>query len=673
MVRKKEEKIFFWFNCIVIALSIYRIFLSTRIPLSLYTNQVYDDQLLFDYAENILEGGWLGEYSVGTLVKGVSYSLFLAVCHLLCIPYTIGLGILNVGSAYIFVRAIKDLIRNRYIRRILYLLLIYSPVTLALLISQRAYRMAIIPSAVLLVFGCFIGLYLRRDQKISSLLPWVLGSGGSLAFFWNIREDSIWILPFVLVLTIITIGYYVAARKKQTKLALRIVLCILPLGILYASQTGLSALNQKYYGIYTVNDRNSTGFGDMMSCLYKIEDTECPDYVWVSNKTMEAAMDASPTLDSIREEIIQSITAWGAGEYIDMRGDLISWALREAAEDAGYYTDAVETNEFFEKAAAELQNAIDTGELKTDHLFRFSNVADGIPVKELPALILNTFQRMQTVAEYEGTGLSTDNYGSGDTYDIRRAEVLLGSLGNYQISEFEINGWIYARNASDDLTVELVDQNGEYLDTLDFYESPDVYQANPESEHAKVCRFDQILVIPRSINVFLKLILNGQVLGTFEATELPGNTVNAWVETDYRIDPNNDAGQYAVAIGNRIVKIFKTPASVVNILAVILFLLYTGCLVLYFIRRGGLDEKIDLWLIIAALFLSAFVLTLGVQFFTSWFQEEMYPYINFYNAGSYPLLQCAKYLSIFAGVSAIIEMIVHKDMRVEEDSASGEQ
>ena len=57
--------------------------------------------------------------------------------------------------------------------------------------------MAIVPGMVLVVFSGMIGLTLRKELPLKKQLPWAVLTGMALAFFWQIREDSVWILPFL--------------------------------------------------------------------------------------------------------------------------------------------------------------------------------------------------------------------------------------------------------------------------------------------------------------------------------------------------------------------------------------------------------------------------------------------------------------------------------------------
>ena len=66
---------------ILIFFTFLRIFLTTNIPIFLSTNMGYDDVLMVNQAESLIDGNWLGEYDDKTLTKGVYYPFFIATCN----------------------------------------------------------------------------------------------------------------------------------------------------------------------------------------------------------------------------------------------------------------------------------------------------------------------------------------------------------------------------------------------------------------------------------------------------------------------------------------------------------------------------------------------------------------------------------------------------------------
>lgn len=186
---------------ILFLLTVLRIWISYNTPVILYTDQTHDDVCLMRMTANLLQGNWLGSYDQYTLMKGITYSLFCSFCGITRIPYTILLSVLNVASAYVLVRSLRFILTCIYVQYVLYIFLIYSPITFAAWLSQRIYRNALTVPLVLLVIAGIFGLYFNIGRR--SGIKYAVLAGVSLFFFWNLREDSIWIVPFLAVSVVI--------------------------------------------------------------------------------------------------------------------------------------------------------------------------------------------------------------------------------------------------------------------------------------------------------------------------------------------------------------------------------------------------------------------------------------------------------------------------------------
>lgn len=92
------------------------------------------------------------------------------------------LALLQAVGAWLFVRALSVRWKNPYGQTLLYLLLLFSPISLTQLVTQRLYRMAIVPGMVLVVFSGMIGLTLRKELPLKKQLPWAVLTGMALAF-----------------------------------------------------------------------------------------------------------------------------------------------------------------------------------------------------------------------------------------------------------------------------------------------------------------------------------------------------------------------------------------------------------------------------------------------------------------------------------------------------------
>ena len=406
-------------------------------------DQRYDDRMMFENAGNLINGVWLGDYNSYTLSKGISYPLFLVLARKLFLPYSALLSLLQAAGAGLFVRAISLRLQNPYGRAALYLLLLFSPVSLTLLVTQRLYRMAIVPGMVLLVFSGMIGLTLRKDQPLKRQLPWALLTGLTLAFFWQIREDSVWIMPFIAVMTVWNIGYVILVlhnRISRKQILLHCLVLMLPMFLLFVGNSGIAAINALHYGVFLTNDRTEGSFAELMSLFYRLEsDTTVSSDIWISRDTIAKAENVSPTLQQLCPLLDTYVEDWATANG-EIPGDHFSWVLRDAVQDSGYAEDAVSAQNFYNSVFSELLTAIDQNELslKQDGAVYFSSQSRGVPVEEIPGILSDALQNIWKIAGYTDCALSNSARSAGRLSDIRRMEAFTSCLAVYPtLSQFQ--------------------------------------------------------------------------------------------------------------------------------------------------------------------------------------------------------------------------------------------
>ena len=217
MKNHKKNAVVFWI--FVIGLAIIKQFLVFDLPIYAISNALPDDGLMVYLAEHLKNGHWLGNYQRLTLVKGIGYPLFLVISNILPFSYLSVSSLFYTGSVLCMAYAVKPLFKTYKSLAVLYAVLLFSPVAASLVTFQRVYRNSISAAQVLLIIGSFAGLYFRREWSVRRQLPWILGAIAGLVSFYYTREDAIWIVPFVLVVTFIYIGtviyrYWTFSKKE---------------------------------------------------------------------------------------------------------------------------------------------------------------------------------------------------------------------------------------------------------------------------------------------------------------------------------------------------------------------------------------------------------------------------------------------------------------------------
>lgn len=440
MKEKCNRKYVILFLIVMIA-TLGRLWLAYELPLW-RTYMPHDETLLLNYAQNIIKGNWLGDYNNVTLTKGITFSIFLVISCVTRIPYTILLVLYHIVAILIFIYAIKGLIKNPWVLLCIYVFLLYSPGMMSFSITQRIYRNALVMPTVLLILGTFIGIYLRTDKDKKIHIIWAIIGGISLIGFWNLREDSIWIIPFCIVASTISI-IRVCVLYKSDEIKIKLKKCfiiIVPFIIFFSGNSIISYINYQVYGIFTLNDRGDTAFAEVSSKILRIEyedKTEIDENrVWVSRDKYEYIIDHSETLSSIKSSLLEAYDAWSVSTNGNCPGDIYIWAIRDGAQWAGQYESAVSAETFWKKVNQELEEEIEQKHLKEKKAIYFSFSLRGLTVDEIPQFFTDIIRSIKYMVDYESANVRAQK-SEGTWAELREIEAFTGS---YLIYPDEIGG-----------------------------------------------------------------------------------------------------------------------------------------------------------------------------------------------------------------------------------------
>jgi len=475
MEKNKRNAVLFWVW--IFGLAIVKQYLVYDLPIYAISNALPDDGLMVYLAESLKNGQWLGNYQRLTLVKGIGYPLFLVLSNLLPFHYLSISSIFYTISVICMVYAVKPLFKTYKSLGVLYTVLLFCPVAAALVTFQRVYRNSISAAQVLLIIGSYAGMYFRREQPVRKQLVWLLGAVTGLVSFYYTREDAIWIMPFVLVVTFIYLGtvIYRFWRFQKKEMLVKIFLILLPLVCVAGAGKAIGFLNQHYYGTSVINELNDGAFAQMMKTIYSVDDEKQLEQTSVSRAKLEKLYENSPSLSGIREEMDKELAAWcGDEEYSriwEVKDGWFFWILRDAMSDAGYYKNVETMNVFCNQVTEELQMAIAENRLqerKTMPSAMMSPWREGYLFQTLQAmwelhLYANSYEGLSTQAAY-----SVDDNAGG----IGKFESITGNKAFcYENGKAEVSGWC----ASSDVKLLIVrDVKGKTVEAVEWKESPDI-------------------------------------------------------------------------------------------------------------------------------------------------------------------------------------------------------
>ncbi len=337
-----------------------------------------DDELMFNAANSIKEGNWLGAYSWFTIAKHMFFSVWLWLLNLLHIPYLIGGQLLYFVVCVVMMNALSPVLKKRLHSFFAFLVLWFSPYSWAQF-TLRVYIDNIYPSLCLLFFAGVIGVCLRINKPVKYTIAYAVAAGIGLGLSWLTKDDAVWILPFGICATLIYFVFALLKKEGIKKTAARIAVPLIAVGIFFGCTTAYKAMNYKYYGRFVISDYTSKEFKDAISALVRA-DTDIPHkHVLLCENARQkvyAKVSSFEKLSSLLETQ-EYKKGFGTDEY-NSAG--IIWAIRKTAFDAGLADTAPKAEQFYESLSREINDAFEDGKLASTN----KNILSGLSATLIP-------------------------------------------------------------------------------------------------------------------------------------------------------------------------------------------------------------------------------------------------------------------------------------------------
>lgn len=390
---------------ILFTLIIVRCVLAHFEPLGFIPGAIADDALMTRGMDNILAGSWLGPYDYLTLLKNPGYPMLLALGSALHIPYGILFALFLATAALLFAIAIRPLVPSRWIRLGAFTMLLFVPSLFSHPLFQRVYRGGITVVLTIMVIASYLGLILRVREGAARLVPWTTCAVLSLPCFYIMKEDSIWIAPVIGAACIIALVEAVLARRGEpTPTRVALVACtlsctLMPIIALFGTTALISRVNEAHYGVAVVTEKVGGPFSEVYRDLTMVDTGSHDRLVAIPRPAVDAALAASPTLNSISPQLKKSLddqlNYWRTinPELTEIPMDHVQWALLDALNATGGCRDAVSARNFWQSVHDELQAAFDAGNLpRRSGCASLSAVTAPLYPGDLPSWISNALR-----------------------------------------------------------------------------------------------------------------------------------------------------------------------------------------------------------------------------------------------------------------------------------------
>lgn len=651
--QKITNKLSIFFASLLIVL---KTVLMMGIPIFVIGDSAYDDNLFIKLSNSILEGQWLGAFDKRTLLKRPMFAIYLAFIRKCNLSYRLSLLLLYVVALIVFIYALRYVIHNKWVLGSIFFALLYSPIMIHSMYTQRVYRLGVMPASVILAVSTLLGLYfsLRKNEKWIKTLGWSAAAGACFFFFWNMREDSIWLLPFFACALFVAFVQILMELGKNKKAVIKIIYILIPIGIVLLGNHMIKWQNYKHYGVYTDSEMNHSEFGKLMSTMYAVKSDDEYEFVNLTKNTVQKIIAVSPSLQTMQEELDKMYASGWVMQNGEIAGGYITYAFRDALAQAEHYENAVEKEAFCKKVRSEIETAMEDGRLEaTGGMYSASYLLGkkGANYKVLIPKLMESFRWVITCEKMKSNVLES----SGKKSTIRSFEVATNDLAIYPPEErFEFIGYGFAKDDSKELRFVIEEPNGTLVEIRRDMSSRDVFEYYINQgilyKNAENCRFKESREYDIEKELKLHLYLDGEKIKTLDMWSLSPEVV----ETDdyiYCIDtigikrmPDELAksGGMMALINQIIIRLYQILSIPIFILATVSYggLTYAG----YLSKRNKKEKAYlrELWLISTGILLSVILVTAGIT----------YRYAEAVNSGGRDFYLCSAYMmyQLFVGV-----------------------
>ena len=415
----------YWLVLLFIILLIIKILIVQVQPTTAKYSMIYDDQLMIEQTNSIVSGNWLGEYNSKTLTKGVFTPLFIALTYILNIPFLIGKEIFYGIACIVFVLIISKKIKSKIALICIYIIILINPVEYSVQLC-RVYRDGLYTSLILFLLAFLIGIFINRKEGIKKQIKYFIGLGISFGATYLCREETIWLLPVILIMSIATIIPNYLNKK--------IFLYIIPIVITLLLTNVVCMINYKYYGVYTLNQYWGKAFQLAYGALLRIKPQEEKQRVPITRETMQRLYEVSPKFAELKDFFEgQEGDDWrdmGITIEGEMTGGYVQWALMDAVESLGYYETATKAEKYYTELAEEINKLCDEGIIES----RTQKIVSNSCYFELGD-ILKTITKMPETIKYQYTleDISMMVINPGEIIELEKEKILFKKMTNQQI------------------------------------------------------------------------------------------------------------------------------------------------------------------------------------------------------------------------------------------------
>lgn len=427
IVSKDVIKNIIFFIVIFILIAI-RIYMILELPIYGYIDYIDDDQLQVHQAKSLVDGKWLGNYGYNTLLKGPVFPLFLAIISTFKVPYIFSITLVYAIACCFFIYSIKDVIKNKLALIIIFAFMLFNPIMFSSSF-QRVYRNSLTPTLAIVLMSLFNIVLINRNEN--NVIKYVFGivlASIVFPFFYYVREDSIWLVPFILFYSFIIIVSIINEILKNKKIkivnVLKIVLLILPLVTLIIFEQIVGNINFSYYGGKVVNQNNFESLKNVIHSINIVKNVDGNTEVTNSREKIKYLYTISPSLNKIKDNFEFSMDIITGGKGNEIEDGMFLWGFLAGVSSSLYGTYEMQ-DELYKNISSEINVAIENGTVETQEL---------VPIFQ--DTLKSKFKVNEFIIEFQDALNAVNDYGSFYLMDTYESKVNYSDFYESRIREF---------------------------------------------------------------------------------------------------------------------------------------------------------------------------------------------------------------------------------------------
>jgi hypothetical protein len=337
----------------------------------------YDGLLHIRQARSLIDGDWLGSYDDLTLVKAPGYSLFLAGCHLLGIGAKAGEQVVVLLAALSLAVCVLAVVGRLSWAVPVFVVAAFDPVHLSTWSADYG-RDALFSSITLLVVTLLFltGHLLVVGRAVGWVLLAAVLGGACLAAYLLTREEGVTVLPVAAAalgaapaIRFLRTGAHRRGVRPLLRAGVRAVPALLVLVLATgAPVAAVLAENDEHYGVATTSELAGAAFQGAYAQWQRVEAGQAVDRIPINEDQRQAVYAVSEAARDLEPALEDPLNQWRSSGCTtppdcDYAGGWITWALRDAAADAGHFGSAADSAAFFDRLGAEIEQACADGRL----------------------------------------------------------------------------------------------------------------------------------------------------------------------------------------------------------------------------------------------------------------------------------------------------------------------